>query len=60
MYERMADCIEERAYSDETITKMLEDAGFSVLGRYDFDTLDNVKNDSEKIIYVAQRNDWSL
>ena len=60
LYERMADCIEERAYSDETITQMLENAGFCVVGRYDFDTLNDVKDDSEKVIYVAQRNDWSL
>ena len=60
LYERMDDCIQERAYSDEMITNMLENAGFCVVGRYDFDTLNDVKNDSEKIIYVAQRNDWSL
>lgn len=55
LYERFSECIEERAYSDAQIQKLLRNSGFEILGRYDFDTAGTVRPDSEKIIYVAER-----
>lgn len=59
-YTRTGECFQERAYSDESLTKLLSDCGFTVVARYDFDTADEPEDDSEKIIYIAKRNDWSI
>lgn len=54
-YNRFSDYIEEKAYKDEEITKLLEDNGFKVEALYD-DLSENPPNDnSERIIYVARK-----
>ena len=54
-YDRFDDCIIEKAYSDEKLTKLLEQSDFEVVGRYDFEKVTEPKFDSEKIIYVCKK-----
>lgn len=60
LYIRTDEFFEERAYSDDTLTSVLSDCGFSVIARYDFDTASDPQPDSEKIIYIAKRQKWSI
>ena len=54
-YQRFSECIEEQAYEISEFEKMLENSGFKTLGIYDFDNGSDVRQDSEKIIFVAER-----
>lgn len=45
----------ERAYTDETLEKILTANGFCNISRYDFETYGEVRKNSEKIIYIATK-----
>ena len=45
----------ERAYTDETLEKILTANGFCNISRYDFETYGKVRKNSEKIIYIATK-----
>ncbi len=54
-YRRYADKLAEIAFDEAVIRQMLDAAGMTVCAAYDYDTLDPVRSDSEKIVFVAKK-----
>ncbi|HHV51770.1 MAG TPA: class I SAM-dependent methyltransferase [Clostridiales bacterium] len=55
-YIRLTDSLRERAYSLNTISRLLHDAGFETLAIYDDLTFDAARDDSERVYFVARRS----
>ncbi len=55
-YSRLTDFVRERAYSQQTIYRLLAGAGFEVLAVYDDMTTEPVRRDSERMFIVARRH----
>lgn len=55
VYFRASEHFEERAYSDEEITAMLNKAGFEKIALYGEMTFDSPKDTEQRVIYVAQK-----
>lgn len=54
LYSRSSESFSEKAYSEETIEKLLEESGFKVLAKYGDDTFDPPTETSQRIIYAAR------
>lgn len=54
LYSRSSESFSEKAYSGETIEKLLEESGFEVLAKYGDDTFDPPTETSQRIIYAAR------
>ncbi len=55
VYYRSGESFTERAYELNDIKAWLEDAGFEVIGIYDDLTLDDVKQNSERAVFLAKK-----
>lgn len=55
VYYRSGESFTERAYELNEIKAWLEDAGFEVIGIYDDLTLDDVKQNSERAVFLAKK-----
>ncbi len=55
LYERYEECFSERAYTDNEITSMLEDAGFEVVKRLGDMSADVPKENEQRVIYIAKK-----
>lgn len=55
LYSRFEEIFSERAYSDEELTSMLNEAGFEVLARYSDMSMNAPLEDDERIIYIAKK-----
>ena len=55
VYYRSGESFTERAYELNDIKTWLEDAGFEVIGIYDDLTLDDVKQNSERAVFLAKK-----
>ncbi|MBR6386397.1 MAG: class I SAM-dependent methyltransferase [Ruminococcus sp.] len=54
LYSRSSESFSERAYSRESIERILKDTGFELLAEYGDDSFENPKEDTQRIIYVAR------
>ena len=54
-YIRYEESFSEIAFEDDVIEKFLNDNGMTVVGKYDYDSTDPAKANSEKIVYVAKK-----
>ena len=54
-YERYDESFSEIAFDDAVIEKIVADSGMKIVGKYDYDTTEPTKADSEKIVYVAHK-----
>ena len=54
-YKRSIEQFSERAYSDNDIRKMAENAGFEVEGVYDDMSFDELKENSQRAVYVLRK-----
>ena len=54
LYSRSSESFSEKAYSEETIEKLLEESGFKVLAKYGDDTFEPPTETSQRIIYAAR------
>ena len=54
-YTRTSESFCERAYSDEQIRAFLQKSGLKLLATYAEDSFDPVQEDTQRIIYVAQK-----
>jgi len=55
-FERSSESFKEYYYSDEFLTKTLENSGFSVLKRFDGFTENLVKDNTERMVYVCRKD----
>lgn len=55
VYYRTGEQFSERAYSDDELTAMLEQAGFEVAQRYGDMTFDSPADDEQRVIYIAKK-----
>lgn len=55
LYSRFEENFSERAYSDEELTSMLNEAGFEVLARYSDMSMNAPLEDDERIIFIAKK-----
>ena len=55
LYKRSTEQFSERAYSDSDIRKMAENAGFCVEAVYDDMSFKNLKEDSQRAVYVLMK-----
>lgn len=55
-YTRYSDEFSEIAFEREIIEKLLRESGFDVVGVYDYDSFDEPKETSEKLVFAAQKN----
>lgn len=55
LYSRFEENFSERAYSDEELTSMLNEAGFEVLARYSDMSMNAPLENDERIIYIAKK-----
>lgn len=54
-YERYDESFSEIAFDDAVIEKIVAGSGMEIVGKYDYDTTEPIKADSEKIVYVAHK-----
>lgn len=54
-YERYDESFSEIAFDDVVIEKIVAGSGMEIVGKYDYDTTEPPKADSEKIVYVAHK-----
>lgn len=54
-YLRLSDDVRERAYSERTLRRLLDQAGFETLAVYADGTLEPPRADTERAVYVARR-----
>lgn len=54
-YERYDESFSEIAFDDAVIEKIVVGSGMEIVGKYDYDTTEPPKADSEKIVYVAHK-----
>ena len=57
-YMRCGESFKEKAYTDEELTRALEEAGFMVLSRFSESTFENPCEDTQRITYIAGRRDY--
>lgn len=55
VYSRWEESFCERAYSVEALDKALKNVGFEVLAHFDYDTLEESRDNSEKIVFAARK-----
>lgn len=55
LYRRKTEYITERAYASEQIQEALKKVGFHVLGIYHADTLEPLKEDSQRMVVAARK-----
>lgn len=56
VYRRFHESFCETAYSDEVLTDVVNDEGFSVLHRYAENSFDEPNANTERVVYVIRRN----
>ena len=54
-YVRDEENFAEIAFDESVIDEILTDSGMEIAAKYDYDTMDPVRADSEKIVYVARK-----
>ena len=54
-YERYDESFSEIAFDDAVIENIVAGSGMEIVGKYDYDTTEPTKADSEKIVYVAHK-----
>ncbi len=54
LYSRSSDSFSEKAYSEETIEKLLAETNFEIIGKYGDDTFEYPSETSQRIIYTAR------
>lgn len=54
-YKRYEEDFSEIAFGCDVMEKILADSGFDVVGKYDYDTFEPAKENSEKIVYAAKK-----
>lgn len=54
LYSRSSESFSEKAYSEESIEKLLEESGFEILAKYGDDTFEPPTETSQRIIYAAR------
>lgn len=54
-YERFSESFQEKAYSDETIEKLLNETGFELVNRYEEMTRNKPTETTQRTVYVARR-----
>jgi cyclopropane fatty-acyl-phospholipid synthase-like methyltransferase len=54
-YNRLTDHVRERAYSQRTINRLLDESGFKTLAVYDDMSTEPVMQNSERMVFVARR-----
>ncbi len=54
-YKRYEENFAEIAFDDAVIDKIIEESGMEIAAKYDYDTMNPVRQDSEKIVYVARK-----
>ncbi len=54
LYSRSSDSFSEKAYSEETIEKLLSENNFEVIAKYGDDTFNSPSETSQRIIYTAR------
>ena len=54
-YCRQEETLTERAYAPEQVTAALQEAGFSVIGVYHADTMEPLRDDSERMVIAARK-----
>lgn len=54
LYSRSDESFSEKAYSEESIERLLEESGFEVLAKYGDDTFEPPAETSQRIIYAAR------
>lgn len=54
-YERYDESFSEIAFDDAVIEKIVAGSGMEIVGKYDYDSTEPTKADSEKIVYVAHK-----
>lgn len=54
-WQRYSEEFSERAYTHETIEKILKESGFCNIASYDFESYGSVRKNSEKIIYISTK-----
>ena len=57
-YIRCGESFKEKAYTDEELTRALDEAGFMVLSRFSESTFENPCEDTQRITYIAGRRDY--
>nr|MCR4926119.1 class I SAM-dependent methyltransferase [Clostridiales bacterium] len=55
LYERTQECFCERAYSEESLTKMLEESGFEILGIYEEMTTQKPKENTQREVFAVRK-----
>lgn len=55
LYARFDDEFSEIAFDEAVIDGILMKCGFEIAGKYDYDSFDPPKKDSEKLVYVARK-----
>ena len=56
LYERFEEEHFERAYEESEIEEVLNQVGFTLLGKFDGYNIDEVQQESERILYVVGKN----
>ncbi len=54
LYSRSSDGFSEKAYFEEDIERLLKECGFEVIGKYNDDSFEPPKSDSQRIVYVTK------
>lgn len=54
-YSRYSDEFSEIAFDSKVIEQALEEVGFKIVGKYDYDIYDAPNESSEKVVYAAQK-----
>ncbi|MDE6599327.1 MAG: class I SAM-dependent methyltransferase, partial [Oscillospiraceae bacterium] len=54
-YTRYEDSFSEIAFDEDIIDGLLEKCGFEIVGKYDYDSFDPPREDSEKLVYAAKK-----
>ena len=57
VYKRSTEQFSERAYSDNDIRKMAENAGFFVEAVYDDMSFEKITEDSQRAVYVLRKGE---
>ncbi len=55
LYRRYEDSFSEIAFDESVIDGLLEKCGFEIAGKYDYDSFDPPKANSEKLVYAAKK-----
>ncbi len=55
LYSRYEEAFEERAYTREELSDMLKAAGLRIVACFEGDTLEPVKNDTQRAVYITKK-----